>query len=233
MKRIFLFVSLFFLSFGINAQTPVNLGNPETSSGSIDGWFNLLVVNETDTYTNVSADMETISVDGFNFGIGSFGGRVTPFLVRVNGDNDFTVIAIGKTRVAGVDYSAVGTYNLAFDDIAPTITLAPGETIATATMNANPDGSGVTGSVIPYNNVGDEVWITGESTSGTITLNNPIVNGASVFNGNRDYAFSIDLTVLPPAPIPTMSTWGVMILFLMIGIYGIIYLKRRSVKTSF
>jgi hypothetical protein len=180
----------------------------------------------------MGAEMESITVDGFNFGVGNNRGRITPFLVRVNGDNDFTVIAIGKTRISGVDYSATETYNLAFDDVAPTITLAPGETIASATMDANPDGSGVVGSVIPFNDGGDEVWITGNTVSGSITLNNPIVQGESVFNGNRDYAFSIDLTVLPPAPIPTMSTWGVMILFLLIGIYGVVNLRKRSFKFS-
>ena len=43
---------------------------------------------------------EQVTLTDFNVNIGAVRGRVTPFVVRVLGDNNFTVLNIGVTRVA-------------------------------------------------------------------------------------------------------------------------------------
>lgn len=106
------------------------------------------MVNETDTYTNNSGIPQRLTVQNFWLWVGTNRGRVTPFIVRVNGDNDFTVLAIGDTRVSGTDYTDVGEYGFTFSDAPSVLTLAPGESVAIGHTDANPDGTGGGGSVI-------------------------------------------------------------------------------------
>ena len=125
-----------------------------------------MVVNETDTWTNTGGTPATITLTGFNVNIGAARGRVTPFVVKVNGDNDFTVLAVGRTRVAGADYTTTGAKSFAFADTAQVITLQPGEKLAPGYSDAAPDGSGNDGSVVPYVDAGDAIWLAGGLLSG-------------------------------------------------------------------
>ncbi|MEM7030267.1 MAG: TadE/TadG family type IV pilus assembly protein [Chloroflexota bacterium] len=179
-----------------NGGDPFRLGNDSDSTGTnADSWNSNLIINEEDSYTNTSGSPETIKITKFNFFAHQLADPVTPFVVKVNANNDFTVVAIGATR----DNStyAVGENNFNFSDGTITeITLNAGETIAPGFLDANADGSGSgTGSVIPYNNGGDEIWFTGDATtnSGSVTLNNPPTSGGSTLtNLNRSYRFNID-----------------------------------------
>ena len=122
---------------------------------------------------------------------------MTPFVVRVNGNNNFTVLAVGTTRTG---YS-VGANDVAFSDGgAVLLSLNPGETLATGFLDANADGSGGgSGSVIPWDNGGDELWYTGGSSgsaSGSVTVGFPPIPGSSVYTTlNRNYHYQISLTI--------------------------------------
>ena len=74
------------------------LGNGNASTPALDGWSAIMIVNESDIYTNNSGVPEQITVNNFEVYIGAVRGRVTPFLARIEGDNLFTALAIGITR---------------------------------------------------------------------------------------------------------------------------------------
>ena len=78
----------------------LTIGNNVAATGGLDGFSAIMVVNESDIYTNVSGGIQVVTLDQFNLYIPTVRGRVTPFVARVNGDNNFTVLAIGRTRVA-------------------------------------------------------------------------------------------------------------------------------------
>ncbi|MFK7803249.1 MAG: putative Ig domain-containing protein [Anaerolineae bacterium] len=169
----------------------VDLGNPSSVAGkSVDDWKSNIVVNESDTYTNSSTTTKVLQVRKFDYYAGTANAPVTPFVVRVNGDDDFIVLSIGTTRVS----PDVGPQSYPFaDGGSPQITLQPGQKIAIGFLDAYADGSGKGKSVIPYSNGGDQVWYVGHLTN----------NGASVAVGEaptvtaeprgftREYAFSI------------------------------------------
>ncbi|MEM7392507.1 MAG: hypothetical protein AAF492_09165, partial [Verrucomicrobiota bacterium] len=183
---------------------PATMGNAAAPAASQDGWQSILMVNEVDTYTNVSGENETVAVNTFNFYVGANRGRVTPFVVRVNGDNDFTVLAVGQTRVSGIDYNAVGVYSLPFAPVAPTFEIPNGTILAAGYLTGNADGSGVNGSVIPFNNGGDQIWLTGgggAGNSGSVVTGAPPVQGSSTLNLSRGYSYNIGIDAAPPTPL--------------------------------
>ncbi len=159
----------------------------------------MMVVDETSTYTNTSGVDKSIEPIGFDFQVGSNRGRVTPFLVKVNGDNDFTVVAIGQTRISGVDYNSEGVIEFSFGNAPAAIILGDGETLAAGLINANDDGSENAGSVVPFFNSTNEIWLSGgpnPSNSGSIALGNSPTPGTNVITSlNRTYAWAIDVII--------------------------------------
>ncbi|MFN0125542.1 MAG: lamin tail domain-containing protein, partial [Verrucomicrobiales bacterium] len=180
------------------------LGNDPAAGGTVDGWSAILIVDENDSYTNETATAQSLTLTQFNFNAGAARGRVTPFLVKVNANDNFTVLAIGRTRVSAVDFPAPGVFSHPFADTAPVVVLNPGDTIAPGFTDANPDGTGNAGSVIPFGDGGDELWLTGGSASsnaGRISVDTAPSPGGTTFTTlTRQYAFNIELTVGTPEP---------------------------------
>ncbi|MGI9428257.1 MAG: hypothetical protein ACR2NM_06345, partial [Bythopirellula sp.] len=151
------------------------------------------------TYTNTQGESQTIALDTFNFYAQSTASPVTPFVVRANADNNFTVLAIGTTRAG---YS-LGNNSFAFaDGASPTVTLADGETLAIGFLDANANGSSSIDAVIPFDDGGDEIWYGGgpnAADSGSVAIGsaaNPGTNTITSFN--RDYRFNIGISLVSP-----------------------------------
>lgn len=182
------------------------MGNDPAAGGVVDSWSAVLVVNENDAYTNTSGVPQTIAVTEFNLHAGAARGRVTPFVVRVNADNDFTVLAVGRTRVAAIDYPAPGVRSLPFAEVAPSLTLNPGETIAPGFTDANPDGTENGGSVISFGDGGDEIWLTGgpsPANAGQVNSGSAPMEGATTHTTlTRQYAFNIRFSIGVTEPLP-------------------------------
>lgn len=193
----------------------VILGNPATTGGTLDRWKSNLVVNETDTYTNTTERGQRIQIDTFEFYALQTTAPVTPFIVKVNGDNDFTVISVGHGR----RHYTIGYNSFAFvDDYPRELELLPGETIATGFLDATSAGfDSKLGAVVGYDIDGDtdELWITGGSgggrQSGSVLKGNAPGIGAEVLTDvRRNYHYNINFTPLdsftpslvavPPAP---------------------------------
>lgn len=190
----------------------VTLGNDATTGGTLDEWKSNLVVNETDTYINTTQDMQRIRIDSFEFyaqNVEHQPAPVTPFIVKVNGDNDFTVISIGHGRR---DYQP-GYNSFDFvDDYPREIEVLPGETIATGFLDATAYGfDSKRGAVIAYDTNGepDELWITGGSGGGS--QSGSVLNGEAPRTGadvltdvRRNYHYTINVTpldVFTPGPV--------------------------------
>jgi hypothetical protein len=153
-----------------------------------------LVINESDSFTNTTAEPMTVSVDRFRFHAAGNADPITPFLVRVNADNDFTVIAIGATRSG----YALGANDLPFANSLVRVILAPGEKVAPGFLDANPDGSGGTGAgVVSYSYDGtDEIYYSYDITpvGSSIALGQaPVFKGYQHADFRRDYFFSVSL----------------------------------------
>jgi hypothetical protein len=122
---------------------------------------------------------------------------ITPFVVRVNGDNNFTVRAIGTSRAAYV----AGANDFPFSTSIQQLTLAVGEKIAMGFLDALPDGTGGTGvGAITYNSIsGDEVHYSGgtaDNNSGRVTVGLAPVFGTTVLtNLRRNYYYSISFAL--------------------------------------
>ncbi|WP_226895398.1 ThuA domain-containing protein [Luteolibacter marinus] len=180
-----------FYGGGFLGSTPSPGPDPE-----LDLWHSNLVVNEAATFTNPTAGPLVLTLDRFRFNAGIAGDPLTPFVVRVNADNDFTVLAIGSTRVTYVP----GANDLPFSDSPATVTVGAGETIAVGFLDALPDGSGGTGAgVITWQAGGAEVWHSGgplDGDSASLTIGQPPVPGASVVTiETRDYDFAVTYQV--------------------------------------
>ncbi len=179
-----------------------SVGNPLTGAGAQDGWRSIMIVDESQTYTNTTGEPVTINPTGFNFNAGSNATPVTPFIVLVNGDNDFTVLAVGDSATG----FSTGDVNVGFSGADSSFTLQPGQTIAMGFLDANADGSGGNGAAVRYTNGGSEVWLTGgagDGDSGSVAVNDSEADmqGGSVLNLTRTYQFNIDFDVEAPAPI--------------------------------
>jgi CotH kinase protein/Lamin Tail Domain/Fn3 associated len=184
------------------------LGNGNGQTPTLDGWSAIMIVNESDTYTNNSGVPEQVTVGNFDVYIGAVRGRVTPFIVRVLGDNLFTTLAIGTTRVAGVDYTAVGPKSYPFAAAPFVVTLNPGEKLAMGYTDANPNGTGNAGSVVPFTDGGDQIWLTGgpaASNAGTVNVGAAPAQGAggtSFTTLTRAYAVGLTTTIIPLSNVP-------------------------------
>ena len=174
---------------GIPGPTPPGAHGPDQRHSNI-------VVNEDATFTNTTGATLTLTIDRFRFSAGRTGDPLTPFVVRVNGNNDFTVVAIGTPRTS----YGIGTNDLAFSDGESDVTLAPGQTIAIGFLDANPDGSGgsVAG-IIDWDFEGAEIWYGGGATdadSGSVTLGQMPDHGSELYTTlNRDYHFAISYII--------------------------------------
>ncbi len=183
----------------------LTLGNNTTSDAIfLDSGTSSMVINETDTHTNQSNGIEEIQVDAFEFYARQQHDPVTPFVVKVNGDNDFTVLAVGTTRPSSV--YRIGHNRFPFTDgSSPVIQLQPGDTLATGFLDATANGSGGgSGSVIPFDQGTDELWYTGGNSgtaSGRVTAGSaPIPGQQTLTDLQRSYRYAIGLTrvnVLP------------------------------------
>ncbi|MEM9776288.1 MAG: hypothetical protein AAF902_17050 [Chloroflexota bacterium] len=166
-------------------QSAQTIGNNPVDGSFTDAHNPSIFINEEDTFTNSTGAAINIRAKDFNFYAKREGNPVTPLLVKVNGDNDFTILAIGKTYTSA-DYS-LGANIVPFADLLPIISVAPGETVASGFMDSNPDGSGwgVGGNPIPAganHSAGsgsdqDEVWLLSPS---------PLIEFGSGYNANAD-----------------------------------------------
>lgn len=186
----------------------LTLGNDAATDGAnADGWLSNLVINESDAYTNNSNNVEQISINQFAFYARQVADPVTPLIVLVNGDNDFTVIAIGTTRIA---YS-VGENIVPFSDGGSVVSLNVGQTLATGFIDANADGSGGgAGSVIAFDDGGDQIWYTGGpagTDSGSVTIGQVPVEGLfnTVTTLNRNYHYQMAVSGVSNAA-PSLPT---------------------------
>ncbi|BCX49863.1 hypothetical protein HAHE_37710 [Haloferula helveola] len=173
------------------------MGNvTSTGVAGSDAWQTNIVIDESSTYTNTSGAPIIVSLGDFQFEASVSGDPVTPFVVRVNGDNDFTVLAVGTSRSG----YAIGANEYPFSDIADEVVLQPGEVLAAGFLDAIVDGSGGSGGeVVVWSDGGSEVWHGGgpdESDAGSVAVGlAPDPGGNLLTNQNRDYRFSIDYAV--------------------------------------
>ena len=191
------------LNVGPLTQAEV-IGNNVSATGGLDSWSAILVVNESDTFANTNGGAQTITLEQFNVYVGAVRGRVTPFVVRVNGDNNFTVLAIGATRAAGADYSTTGVKAFPFATAETTFSLNPGEKLAAGFTDAAPNGTGNGGSVVPFVDGGDQIWLTGGPASpeaGTVTLGAMPGAGAQTYiTLTRQYQFNVSFRATAAGP---------------------------------
>ncbi len=192
---------------GQSVQTVV-LGNSTVGDSGHDAWVSNLVIDEATAYTNSSGTLESWRVDQFDFYAWQSTDPVTPFVVRVEAEGVFTVLVVGTTRDAG--QYVVGQNAFPFDKIGSRLLeLQPGETIACGFLDSAADGSqGGAGSVIPFDDAGNEIWITG---GGLASDAGAVVEGVAPTAGSivetdlqRTYRFAVQLTNLEDiVPTPT------------------------------
>lgn len=181
-----------------------SVGNSTLAPGSaVDGWNANIVINETDIYTNTGTQLELLDITAFEFVAARNTSPLTPFVVRVDGDNDFDVLAIGQTHTV---YN-IGRNRVDFSDQPVSIEVIPGMTIAVGFLDANPDGSASNGSVIQYASGNDEIWYSGGSQntdSASVFVNQAPTPGQRVLTTlRRDYAFHVSFshTSAPQPPV--------------------------------
>ena len=169
------------LSRWILALESFDVGNDTTTGGSfIDGHHPSLYINEQDAFVQDN-EPGVLLVRDFKFFAQRLGNPVTPVVVRVNSNNNFTVLAIGDTRTQS-EYS-VGSNVFPFsDDGNVELTVAAGDKIAVGFMDSFPDGSGWgEGTVIPASSGSganqDEIWA---------LLPQPLISQGNGFVANRD-----------------------------------------------
>ncbi len=154
--------------FSISFLKPWRIGNehPPGVAPAADTWQSNMVINETDVFTNDTGAVLAITLDRFLFhAVAVTGTPLTPFVVRVDGDNSFTVVAIGDT----VTSHAVGVNNVPFASAPVPLTLAPGERVAIGFLDARADGSGAGGAgVIAFNTTqpADQIHYSGGNATG-------------------------------------------------------------------
>jgi len=174
---------------GIPGPTPPGAHGP-------DLWHSNIVVNERDTFTNTTGAALTLAIDRFHFNAGRTGDPLTPFVVKVLGDNNFKVVAIGTPRTNYV----IGANSLPFADGIANVALAPGEKIAIGFLDANPDGSGGSlAGIIDWEDGGVEIWYSGGETdadAGSVALGQMPQQGTELYTTlNRNYQFSISYLI--------------------------------------
>ncbi|WP_423998889.1 discoidin domain-containing protein [Maribacter sp. IgM3_T14_3] len=186
------------------------LGNTNLTEGNfIDAHSPHINVNKTDAYTNNTGETVSVCLEEFNFYARRVGNPVTPFVAKVNGENDFTVIAIGETRTASEYTTGTNTFNFS-DHSNDAVVLQPGESIVPGFMDAYPDGSGsVPGSsLIPAITTGetDVVW---QSYRANNNSDPHLVMGFAPQGNNivtdlgRSYQFNIGINISSGSITPT------------------------------
>lgn len=176
--------------------SPVTLAASSLSgNGTTDGWKSNMVIDLQNTYRNTSGADQQFSVDAFSFYANRRSNPVTPFIVRVNGSNSFTVLAIGSTRTS---YSS-GSNEFAFGDSANFV-VPDGVTIAAGFIDAFANGSGGGSKAAVTYLDGGSSWRTGGSRSrdaGAVVQGQAPIEGRRTRTQARTYQFSI---TLQPAP---------------------------------
>ncbi len=178
---------LFSISLGVGGELASPVRIP---------WRSNMVIQKNAIYTNTESSPVTLRLDRFSFHAQGTGDPITPFVVKINSADNFSVLAIGTTRN---DYLAGGN-NRAFSDSPLSVTLLPGESIAPGFLDANPDGSGGTGAeVIAWSDAGTYVWHGGGplgNDAGSLTPGNAPVPGTSLItNQPRTYHFAVSYIV--------------------------------------
>ncbi|MEM9378311.1 MAG: PQQ-dependent sugar dehydrogenase [Planctomycetota bacterium] len=200
----------------LDPSAPASVGNEIGPRPWTDGFLCNMVINETDLLTNQGILPYDARVEAFRFEAVSNGSPITPFVVRVLGDDMFVVEAIGETRLPG-EYR-VGTNAFPFSDTEQRISLQPGQSLAMGFLDAFPNGAKRVGSsVVPfcYCNDADEIWVSGgpfRPDSASIAVGAPPTPGALTTTTHvREYAFAIDFAIetfnTPPSfsPLPPVT----------------------------
>jgi len=193
---------------GNTTASTQTLGNGTDSHTLDDSWHENMVINETDTYINTTGVPQQITLNQFKFRAhyditGFFTTTherdpVTPFVVRVNADNDFTVLAVGTSR-SDFTRNTTNTYN--FSDAPKTIMVGAGQKIAFGFIDTTATGNGGSYSgMITFDDGGDEIHYSGGSSNGnngSVVEGMPPTFGDTVFtNLTRNYHFNVSITVL-------------------------------------
>jgi hypothetical protein len=185
---------------------PIAGQEPITAGGSIDGWTNILYINEQTTFDFSDYGTDEGTLTEFNFWVHidrELDGMVTPFVVEpltdeaITGD-DFIVRAIGTTRSAeNGDWEEEGLHSFPFHDTEE-FTVEDGW--MAGFMSSDPEGeSDLALSPIPFDGSNVAGWLTGTASAQTgapaIELGEPIFEGSSGTNvdayGFRRYQFQI------------------------------------------
>ncbi|MDC0302786.1 PEP-CTERM sorting domain-containing protein [bacterium] len=218
-----------------NAGTPpAGITNPNDATSNLDGWNSNMVIMNGQGYSVDAGDVSggnALVVTEFNFMAGAVRGRVTPFIAEVVSPTEFNILAVGDTRVSGVDYNSVGIHNLSFSNAGAvdlSSSVSAGMVIAAGFLNSNADGTNTTspGSVIPFNGnvAGGDQWYNGNSAvdtypAGVATVGNNLSAAPAAGVNNRAYEFNIGLEVTS-VPEPGTGLAGI------VGL-GLLAFKRR------
>jgi hypothetical protein len=201
-----------FMVSSASAGDTIRLGNGTDQGGTADTWTSNMVINKSDLFTNRSDTSLYVQVYEFSFFAQDSADPVTPFVVRVNGEDDFTVLTVGDTRTH-LEY-VTGENRFSFrEGMDTTLLLEPGETIAPGFLDAYPDGTGGgQGPVIPYDELEpvDNVWYSGSPVwyqSGWVIENEaPHYDTPPRTYYLRNYHFNIGFiladTLLTSTPLP-------------------------------
>ncbi|MEP4078286.1 PQQ-dependent sugar dehydrogenase [Haloferula sp.] len=183
-----------------SSSEALSLGNSFDIPGyqQVDGAFENFVINLTDTFTNESSSAVDITVDRFRFHAARITDPLTPFIVRINGDDDFTVLAVGNPQT---NY-AVGENDLAFAASQTVISVAPGETIAPGFVDNPGDGTpGSENGAVTFVDGGDQIFYRYFDEAAGVTLEVGQAPGATLpytvrpADSFRDYFFSIGMSL--------------------------------------
>lgn len=162
-----------------------------STNGGIDGWKSNLVIDLQNVYRNNSGVEQSFSIDTFAFYARRTSNPITPFIVRIDGTNNFTVIAVGTTQTAysngANEFEFGGTTEIAVPD---------GTTIAAGFIDAFADGSGGGSRPVVTYLDGGSSWRSGGSRgqdAGAVIEGQTVIEGRRVRSEARVYQFSVKL----------------------------------------
>ncbi len=187
----------------VMAQVPACVGSATSQaitvsgvSTSLDSWRSNLVVDEVERYVNTSGRTETILPTTVVYESGRAGVLMTPFFVRILGNDSFVVLAIGDAIAS----SAVGIVSRPFSVSPQCFEFEPGWVLGIGFIDANADGSSSTASVVRFENGGNEIWYSGgfrRTQAGSVVVGLPPIPGNSTLTNLRrnyilDYQFEVN-----------------------------------------